>query len=118
VAEATVGFTMKELAERFDKFGVWYSPVNTYDDLLTHPQLSHMEVFRKVTVRGRTVHLVNHPNRYDGQVPELRVLALEIGEHTGEIMREIGYSDVETDALIEAGAVVWSRQAQEFGEVA
>lgn len=118
VAEATAHFTIEELSERFEKHDVWYSPVNTYDDLLDHPQLSHMNVFRKIEVRGRTVHLVNHPNRYDGQVPELRLLALEIGEHTGEIMSELGYSPAETDALINAGAVVWSRQADKIGEVA
>jgi crotonobetainyl-CoA:carnitine CoA-transferase CaiB-like acyl-CoA transferase len=118
VAEATANYTIAELTERFDRFGVWFSPVNTYDDLLGHPQLSHMNVFRKINVRGRTVYLVNHPNRYDGQVPELRVLALEIGEHTGEIMREVGYSAAEIEALVEAGAVVWSREAHAVGEVA
>ncbi|WP_223479724.1 CaiB/BaiF CoA transferase family protein [Oricola indica] len=117
VAEATARFTIEELSERFEKHDVWYSPVNTYDDLLDHPQLSHMNVFRKIEIRGRTVHLVNHPNRYDGQVPELRLLALEIGEHTGEIMSELGYSPAERDALINAGAVVWSRQADKIGEV-
>ena len=40
-----------------------------YDDLLSDPQLVHAKVFRQVTLRGRTIHLVNHPNRYDGEVP-------------------------------------------------
>ncbi|SHO65761.1 Crotonobetainyl-CoA:carnitine CoA-transferase CaiB [Pseudoxanthobacter soli DSM 19599] len=116
VREATARFTMAELSERFDRHGIWYSPVNTYDDLLDHPQLSHMNVFRKITVRGRTVHLVNHPNRYDGQVPDVRVLALEIGEHTAEIMGELGYSPAETDRLIAAGAVASSRHFAQVDE--
>lgn len=114
VREATARYTMSELAERFDRHGVWYSPVNTYDDLLDHPQLSHMNVFRKLTVRGRTVHLVNHPNRYDGQVPDVRVLALEIGEHTHEIMQGLGYSPTEIDGLISAGAIVSSRSGDQL----
>jgi len=109
VRTATARYTMAELTERFDQHDIWYAPVNTYDDLLTHPQLSHMDVFRKITVRGRTVHLINHPNRYDGQVPELRVLALEIGEHTHEIMENLGYSPSEIDGMIAAGAVASSR---------
>jgi crotonobetainyl-CoA:carnitine CoA-transferase CaiB-like acyl-CoA transferase len=71
-----------------------------------------MNVFRRIDVRGRTIHLVNHPNRYDGQVPDVRVLALEIGEHTREIMGELGYSSAETEGLIEAGAVTASRAEQ------
>jgi len=76
--------------------------------LLEHPQLKHMNVFRKITVRGHPVHLVNHPNRYDGQVPDLRVLALDIGEHTNEIMQDLGYSQDEVRSLIASGAIVAS----------
>ncbi|MEP7456194.1 CaiB/BaiF CoA-transferase family protein [Phyllobacterium sp. SB3] len=116
VAAATANFTVKELTECFDKHGIWFSPVNNYDDLLNDPQIEHMNIFRKVSVRGRTVHLVNHPNRYDGQVPELRVLALEIGEHTREIMSELGYSQSETQKLISSGAIAASRLANEMDE--
>ena len=108
VSNAASRFTMEELVERFERLGIWHSPVNTYDDLLEHPQLKHMNVFRKITVRGQTVHLVNHPNRYDGQVPDLRILALDIGEHTNEIMRELGYSQDEVRNLIASGAIVAS----------
>lgn len=113
VREATARFTKAELAERFDAAGVWFSPVNTYDDLMEHPQLQHMEVFRKITVRGRTVHLVNHPNRYDGRVPELRLLALEIGEHSREIMAELGFGADEIEAMIASGGVAASRSEAE-----
>jgi crotonobetainyl-CoA:carnitine CoA-transferase CaiB-like acyl-CoA transferase len=34
---------------------------------------------------------VNHPNRYDGQVPELVTKGLKLGEHTREILAEHGY---------------------------
>jgi len=59
------------------------------------------------------VHLVNHPNRYDGEVPELRVLALEIGEHTREIMGELGYRDDDVERLVASRAVAASRQASD-----
>ncbi|MDQ0468627.1 CaiB/BaiF CoA transferase family protein [Labrys wisconsinensis] len=110
VEEATAGFTMAEIGARFDARGIWWAPVAYYDELLADPQLVHAGVFRPVTVRGRTIHLVNHPNRYDGKVPELRVLALEIGEHTQEILAELGYAEAEVRRLLDAGAVVASRQ--------
>jgi crotonobetainyl-CoA:carnitine CoA-transferase CaiB-like acyl-CoA transferase len=48
---------------------------------------------------------VNHPNRYDGQVPPLRRLAIEIGEDTREVLGELGYARGEIDDLIASGAI-------------
>ena len=107
---ATAGFSMAALGARFDARGIWWAPVKYYDELLADPQIAHAGVFRTVTVRGRTIHFVNHPNRYDGKVPELRVLALEIGEHSREILREHGYTADETAALIATGVVAASRE--------
>jgi len=106
LAEATAIFSVAELADRFDRHGIWWAPINYYDDLLADPQLSHAQVFRQVTVRGRTIYLVNHPNRYDGEVPALRCLALEIGEHTREILHELGYAEGEVKSLLASKAVV------------
>lgn len=110
LAGATARFAVAELAERFDRHGIWWAPINYYDDLLADVQLSHAQVFRQVNVRGRTIHLVNHPNRYDGEVPALRYLALEIGEHTREILDELGYADDEVQRLLASKAVVASRE--------
>jgi crotonobetainyl-CoA:carnitine CoA-transferase CaiB-like acyl-CoA transferase len=110
LAGATSIYTTGELAERFDRHGIWWAPINYYDDLLADPQLTHARVFREVRLRGRTIHLVNHPNRYDGEVPSLRILALEIGEHTCEILKELAYSDDDVAALLEEKAVVASRE--------
>ena len=111
VREATSAYSMAELATRLDGKGIWWAPIKYYDELLTDPQLVHNQTFRSVTVRGRTVHLVNHPNRYDGQVPELRVLALEIGEHSREILAELGYAETAIEALVAGGHVAASRPA-------
>jgi crotonobetainyl-CoA:carnitine CoA-transferase CaiB-like acyl-CoA transferase len=110
LASATARFAVAELAERFDRHGVWWAPINYYDDLLADAQLSHAQVFRQVNVRGRTIHLVNHPNRYDSEVPALRYLALEIGEHTREILDELGYADDEVQRLLASKAVIASRE--------
>ncbi|MBZ9801138.1 CaiB/BaiF CoA transferase family protein [Mesorhizobium sp. ES1-6] len=116
LAGATSSWTVAELAARFDRHGIWWAPINYYDDLLADPQLTHARVFREVKVRGRTIHLVNHPNRYDGEVPSLRVLALEIGEHTREILAELGYSGDDVAALLQKKAVVASRDLDETAE--
>jgi crotonobetainyl-CoA:carnitine CoA-transferase CaiB-like acyl-CoA transferase len=43
--------------------------------------------------------------RYDGAVPELRHLAIEIGQDTAEVMRELGFDEQAIAALESAGVV-------------
>lgn len=57
VGTATAQYTIAELITRFERLSIWHSPVNSYDDLLEHPQLQHMNVFREITVRGHPVRL-------------------------------------------------------------
>lgn len=109
--QVTAEHTRDQLGVMLDAAGIWWAPVNLYDDLLDDPQIAYCEVFRKVSVRGRTIYLVNHPNRYDGCVPELRVLALEIGEHTHEILAELGYAPEDAARLLADGGVAASRGA-------
>ena len=109
IAAAVAGFTMHELEARFDSRSIWWAPIKYYDELLEDPQVKHLGVFCEVKVKGRTIHLVNHPNKYDGQTPDLRVLALEIGEHTEEVLREAGYSAEDIGGLLSSKAVVSSR---------
>lgn len=106
VCDATRTRTLADLARRFEAHGVWYGPVQTYDDLATDPQIAHSKVFAEVDIRGRKVKLVNHPNRYDGKVPDIRFVALEVGEHTREIMAELGFSGSETESFFSSGAIV------------
>jgi crotonobetainyl-CoA:carnitine CoA-transferase CaiB-like acyl-CoA transferase len=103
---ATAKFSMAEIAERLDSHGIWWAPVKYYDELRSDPQLIHAQVFGKVDVRGRVIDIINHPNRYDGQVPGLRVLALELGEHTREILAELGYSESDVENMERSSAVL------------
>jgi crotonobetainyl-CoA:carnitine CoA-transferase CaiB-like acyl-CoA transferase len=62
-------------------------------------------VFRDYEVNGESIRLVNHPNRYDGKVPELRSFALEQGANTRELLAEAGYGDGEVSELLKSGVV-------------
>jgi crotonobetainyl-CoA:carnitine CoA-transferase CaiB-like acyl-CoA transferase len=110
---ALVEVIAAELAERqlddlvsgFDREAVWYQRVHEYDELPDDPQIRHNEVFREVPVKSGRAILVNHPNRYDGEVPPLRHLALEIGADTRAVLDELGYGTEEIEALLASGAV-------------
>ena len=57
--------------------------------------------------------------RYDGLVPELRHLALKLGEDTRAVLGELGYGDAEIEDLIARKVVAApDGQASEEGESA
>jgi len=106
LAEELKDRRFEELVPGFDAEAIWYQRVHEYDDLPDDPQVRHNGVFEQVPVPGGTATLVSHPNRYDGEVPKVRRLAVEIGEDTREVLGDLGYSATEIEELIESRAVV------------
>jgi crotonobetainyl-CoA:carnitine CoA-transferase CaiB-like acyl-CoA transferase len=89
-----------ELVPGFDEHAIWYARVRDYDELPDDPQIRHNQVFRELEVGGGKATLVNHPLRYDGEVPPLRRLALRLGEDTRAVLSELGYGAAEIEDLI------------------
>jgi crotonobetainyl-CoA:carnitine CoA-transferase CaiB-like acyl-CoA transferase len=100
LAEELAPRRYEDLVPCLDAQAIWYARVRGYDDLRGDPQIRYNQVFREVPVGERTATLVNHPLRYDGEVPPLRRLALRLGEDTRAVLSELGYRDAEIDDLI------------------
>ena len=86
---------------------IWHSQVNDYASVVQDPQVVHNRSF--VTIPGATgkpITLVNHPVRYDGKSPEIRLPPQPMGAQTDEILGELGYSAAEIAKLEESGVVV------------
>ena len=91
---------------RLDDVGVWNSPVNEYADLLEEPQLAANEtVLTFEHPEAGAVRVVNHPVKYDGRTPPLRRIPPTVGQHTDDVLREVGYSDAEIARMREDGAI-------------
>jgi crotonobetainyl-CoA:carnitine CoA-transferase CaiB-like acyl-CoA transferase len=96
--------------EMLSATGVWHAPVNDYEAVKDNPQVRHNESI--VTVQGATgtpVTLVNHPVRYDGEVPSIRLPPQPLGAQTEEILDELGYAAAEIERMTSEGIVARHR---------
>ncbi|MEU8221101.1 CoA transferase [Kribbella sp. NPDC048915] len=96
-------YWLHKLRER----GVWCGPVLSYDDVRTDPQVLHNESF--VTYVHPTEGAVTTPGfpyRFSRTPAEVRRPAPLVGEHTDELLTELGIPPERRQALLEQGAVV------------
>ncbi len=105
VSVAVRKFTRAKICELMDAAGLWNAPVQDYDDLAVDPQALHNKVFLTVDVNGEPATLINHPLRYDGEVPPLRNLTVTLGEHTEEILLELGFTGDDIERFVHEKAI-------------
>lgn len=93
---------LKELGER----GVWVGPVNSYDDLLDDPQVQHNGSFVSYDhpTEGR-VTTPGFPFVMSATPAGVRRAAPLAGQHTAEILSELGVDPERQQDLRSAGAV-------------
>lgn len=98
--------TTADVLERMRAAEVPGGPVRELDEVIEDPQVVHNEVFYEDEhpVAGRLRQVAPAP-RFSGTPTERRPLAPVFGEHTDEILGELGYDEAAIAALRE-GAVV------------
>ena len=99
VADTLRTDSFADVAAAFEKHGIWYERVQNYEDLRSDPQAIHNETFREVNIRGKAATLINHPLRYDGNVPAFHGVPLEPGADSLELLAELGYSGGASSAV-------------------
>lgn len=81
----------------------FWAPVNTVDDVLADPQTAASGAFVE-TADGSLPHrMIATPADFHGTPASVRTRAPRLGEHTDEVLREIGLSDTEIERYREAG---------------
>jgi crotonobetainyl-CoA:carnitine CoA-transferase CaiB-like acyl-CoA transferase len=98
--------TTEHWLREFEKVGIWAGPVLDYAALVDDPQIVHNQTF--VEYEHPTegwVKTPGFPYRMSATPPRVERGAPLVGEHTREVLAEIGLDGARIDALIEAGAV-------------
>ena len=91
--------TVREVQALFDRHGVPSSPYRTVKEAMTDPQLGHRRAFAEIRDAGGTFRALNPPFRMSGATAAARPYAAALGEHTEELLAEIGYTPADIAAL-------------------
>jgi crotonobetainyl-CoA:carnitine CoA-transferase CaiB-like acyl-CoA transferase len=103
------GGTTAEWMERFERAQIAAGPVYEFDEVFTDPQVQHLGLVADVEQPGYgRARMLAFPVRASATPAAIRRPAPLLGEHTAEILREIGLADAEIDRLAAAGAVALS----------
>jgi crotonobetainyl-CoA:carnitine CoA-transferase CaiB-like acyl-CoA transferase len=98
-----------ELCRRLWDAAVPAGPVNSVDEVYADPQVLHREMLREMPHPGLssgTVRLAGIPVKLGATPGSLRRHPPRLGEHTDEVLAELGYSQPEIDQLVHSGVAV------------
>ena len=93
-----------EIMEGVGREGVPIGPVNRIEDFLADPQARHNQSIVEYSddTYGRVL-FTNYPARFEKTPAQVAARSPTLGEHTGEILAELGYSPEDIEAARDAG---------------
>lgn len=100
------GYSKEELVTLLRDHGVWCAPVNSFDETLADPAVTHLRPFLEFDhPRAGTVQVPGHPVRYSSGRADVTRVPPDHGEHTDEVLAGLGYDEERISALREEGVI-------------
>ncbi|MGH8803718.1 MAG: CaiB/BaiF CoA transferase family protein [Polaromonas sp.] len=103
------GYSAAELSATFEQQGLPFAPITRPQDLLDDPHLKATGGLAPITLpdgarAGQTTATVLLPLTLGGERPGVRLNPPRLGEHTRELLQELGYGEEAIQALLASPA--------------
>jgi formyl-CoA transferase len=107
ISAVTKTNTSAHWIEALNKAGVPCGPINSIDQTFAEPQVRHLGIARPVKhPRLGDIKIVGQPiNLSDAPQPEQMRPTPELGEHTAEVLSDLGYDGKAIDGLRAEGVI-------------
>ena len=90
----------------FERASIAAGPVYELDEVFADPQIKHLEAIAEVEQPGYgTARMLNFPVRASATPAAIRRPAPLLGEHTAEVLGEIGVAPSDIERLAAAGTL-------------
>lgn len=106
IAERLLHDTSEHWLAELEKHDVLCGPVKSLAEALADPQTAHNDMIIEFTgADGEVVKTIASPIAMSGVAKEVRHTPPRLGEHSRELLEELGYDSARIDELIASGAV-------------
>jgi len=104
--EIFAAHTLEEWGRRFDAAGMWWAPVQTLEEVVADPQVEAAGSFCEVPLpEGGSARMISSPVDFSATPWQPRAPVPESGQHTEEVLLELGYDWEAIGGLKERGVI-------------
>lgn len=104
IARIFAGQSLTYWLEKFADYDACVEPVLTIEEMVDHPQVKAREMIIQMPVGdGKTQRQTASPIRFVGLERRTEHIGCQMGEHTRQVLTELGYSENEVQDLKDAG---------------
>ncbi|GAB3190628.1 CaiB/BaiF CoA transferase family protein [Hydrogenophaga aquatica] len=104
IVQAFAGLTAAEVVQRLEAAQIANAQVNTMAEVWSHPQLQARQRWRQVDTSVGVVPALLPPGSWELEPPRMDAVPA-LGQHTADILSQLGYSADQIDGLRAQGAV-------------